>query len=139
MALKFLLDSNIWSEPMKPQPNPGVLTRLHRHGDELAMSSVSWHELLHGVWRMPAGKRRDRIERYTLDIINKNIPILPYTRAAARWHAEQRVKLTRMGLTPAFVDSQIASIAATNGLTLVTRNTKDFAHFTNLIVEDWFS
>ena len=47
--------------------------------------------------------------------------------------------MTRRGRVPPFVDGQIAAVAATNGLTLVTRNTDDFDDFTNLSVEDWFA
>jgi tRNA(fMet)-specific endonuclease VapC len=42
-----------------------------------------------------------------------------------------------MGLTPPFIDGQIASIAAVNKLTLITFNTKDFKHFQDLSVVDW--
>ena len=42
------------------------------------------------------------------------------------------------GLTPAFADGQIAAIASTNQLILVTRNTKDFINFGDLTIENWF-
>jgi tRNA(fMet)-specific endonuclease VapC len=47
--------------------------------------------------------------------------------------------LTAQGRTPSYVDGQIAAIAKTNDLTLVTRNTSDFVHFADLRVENWFA
>jgi len=62
---------------------------------------------------------------------------LPYDTAAAEWHAAERTRLTAIGLTPPFVDGQIAAIAATRGLILVTNNASDFQHFGGLVVVDW--
>jgi tRNA(fMet)-specific endonuclease VapC len=42
-----------------------------------------------------------------------------------------------MGATPPFADGQIAAVAATNGLILVTLNTGDYAAFQGLRLEDW--
>ena len=63
--------------------------------------------------------------------------ILPYDVDAAAWHAEARAALARQGKTPAFVDGQIAAVAATHRLALVTANMKDFVVFPHLQVVDW--
>ena len=83
MSLLYLLDSNILSEPMRPQPNPDVIAKLDEYGDAIAMSSISWHEMLFGVERMPIGKRRTRIEDYLLNLLGPSLPILPYDERAA--------------------------------------------------------
>ncbi len=64
--------------------------------------------------------------------------MLPYDSTAALWHGEQRASLEARGLKPAFADGQIAAIAATQGLVLVTRNTSDFEVFEGLEVLNWF-
>jgi tRNA(fMet)-specific endonuclease VapC len=46
--------------------------------------------------------------------------------------------LSEIGLTPAFADGQIAAVASTNQLILVTRNLKDFINFRDLTIENWF-
>ncbi len=48
MSLKFLLDTNIVSEPLRPTPAPGILRRLREHEGEMAIPSVVWHELRFG-------------------------------------------------------------------------------------------
>ena len=65
------------------------------------------------------------------------ITILPFDQRAAEWHASERARLGGIGLTPPFVDSQIAAVAFVNDLTLVTANTADFSNFDGLRVEDW--
>ena len=64
--------------------------------------------------------------------------MLPYDSAAALWHGVQRARLEARGLRPAFADGQIAAIAATQGLVLVTRNISDFAAFDGLQLLNWF-
>jgi tRNA(fMet)-specific endonuclease VapC len=98
---------------------------------------VVWHELLFGVSRLPASSKRQIIERYLTEVIESTIAILLYDEAAAVWHASERSRLVARGRTPSFADGQIAAIAATNNLVLVTRNTSDFEQFADLRVENW--
>lgn len=94
VSLRYLVDANVLSEPLRPQPNPVVVERL---------------ETLKG------------------------------DTATAEWHGAERARLVSIGRTPPHLDGQIASIAATNGLILVTFNLADFQHFRGLQVEDWRS
>jgi tRNA(fMet)-specific endonuclease VapC len=135
--LTYLLDTNILSESSRRRPDPGVQSRLHAHTHEVCTAAPILHELQYGLARMPDGARKQQLARYLKQILR--LEILPYDRDAARWHAEERARLTGRGRTPLFVDGQIAAIAATNDLTLVTRNTGDFDDFTNLSVENWFA
>lgn len=64
MSLRYLLDTNVISEPLRPQPDPNTLTRLHRHQSEVAIAAVVWHELWYGCGRLPSSVRRDRITHY---------------------------------------------------------------------------
>ena len=67
-------------------------------------------------------RRRDAIERYLEDVALASFPILDYDRAAAEWHARERVRLETAGKTPPFIDGQIAAIASVHDLVLVTAN-----------------
>jgi len=137
MKARYLLDTNIVSEPIRPRPNLGVLTRLEAHERELALAAPVWHELCFGCNRLPQGKRRRTIQQYLEEVVRPSIPILPYDTAAAQWHADERDRLDAIGLDTAFVDGQIAAIAKVNDLILVTANTADYIHFKGLQIEDW--
>jgi tRNA(fMet)-specific endonuclease VapC len=65
-------------------------------------------------------------------------PILPFDAAAGEWQARERTRLTRIGRTPPYADTQIAAIAAVNDLVLVTRNAGDVGESAGLNVESWF-
>jgi tRNA(fMet)-specific endonuclease VapC len=138
MALRYLLDTNILSEPMRPAPDPGVIKRLLEVGDVGATGAPVWHEIEYGCRRLPAGRRRRTIEAL-VERLERALVILPYDAASARWHACERARLDREGKPPPFIDGQIAAIAAVHGLVLVTRNVRDFASFAGLEVESWFS
>jgi tRNA(fMet)-specific endonuclease VapC len=137
MSLKYLLDTNVVSEPLRPKPQHDVIRKLTRHQDEIAISSVVWHELRFGAERLPASRRRDAIVRYLDEVVLATMPILGYDKAAAHWHATERARLTSRGETPAFADGQIAAIAHVNDLSLVTFNDADFRRFHELRVVTW--
>lgn len=133
----FLLDSNVLSEPLRPAPSPRLLARLEEHQNRLFTSSTVWHELHFGVERLARGRRRLAIEAYLAELAASELVILPYQADAAQWHAGERARLQREGLTPAFADGQIAAVAHVNGLVLVTANLSDFAHFEGLHLANW--
>jgi tRNA(fMet)-specific endonuclease VapC len=139
VSLRFLLDSNVLSEPPRPSPNPQVLARLKEHRREMATAAPVWNELLFGWERLPASRRKDHLERYLMEIVAASLPILPYDQAAAVWHASERARLQALGKTPPFIDGQIAAIAKTSDLVLVTANVSHFVEFEGLAIEDWSS
>ncbi len=139
MSLRFLLDTNVISEPTRPTPNPGIIERLQVHQGDIAISTVVWHELLFGCRRLPASRKRRVLEKYLSDVVLASIPILSYDTAAADWHATERARLERLGQKPPFADTQIAAVAVAHGLTVVTVNLADFAAFQGLKIEDWRS
>ena len=135
----FLLDTNVLSETLRPRPDRGVMHGLERRRHELSTAAPVIHELFYGALRLPAGARRSAVLHEIEQVFLKTLDVLPYDRRAAEWHARQRARLVNEGRTPAYVDGQIAAIAAVNGLTLVTHNVTDFAAFEGLRVEDWFA
>lgn len=137
MSLKYLLDRNIVSEPLRPKPRKAVLRNLRRHEEEIAISSVVWHELRFGMERLPPSRRRVAIERYLEEVVLTTMPILDYDRDAAEWHASERARLVARGETPPFVDGQIAAIAHVHDLIVVTFNATDFKRFEGIRVLSW--
>lgn len=135
--LKFLLDTSIVSSPVSKTPNPEIVRKLSQHPYECAIAAPVWHELTYGCRRLPNGKRRAALEAYLEEVVGPSFPILSYDDRAAAWHAEERARLEGLGTPIPYVDGQIAAIARTNDLILVTVNTKDFTRIKDIRVEDW--
>ena len=137
----YLLDTNIISEIMKAKPDENVLKQFTEHEKLCAISSTTWNELLYGVNTMAAGKKRDLIFDDLIDDIQANFEIIQYDNHAALIHADIRSRLKEKGIGIDFQDSQIASIAVSNNMILVTRSIKHFEPIQKvspLMLENWF-
>ncbi len=139
MTVKYLLDTNILSEAKRPKPNQKVMEKLKLCKHEIATATVVIHELLYGCFRLPESKRREDLEDYINLVILAQLPLLDYDLKSAQYHAQERARLSKLGKIPGFSDGQIASIAFTNNLFLVTNNVSDFQDFDGLRIENWFN
>ena len=136
--LRYLLDSNLISEPTKPKPCLNVIHQLNLNERMMGVPSLVIHEMQYGYLKMPEGQRKNAIAEYLKSVVSL-LPVLNYDEKSARIHAEIRAHLQTQGMTLPFVDGQIAAIAIANGLTLVTRNTQDFQKIPGIRLENWFS
>ncbi len=136
--ISYLLDSNILSEPARLKPDDKVLQQLADHDGDYATAAIVWHELVYGCELLAASKRKKQLQAYLDMLLVNGLHVLPYDQAAADWYAKERARLQRQGLTCAYADGEIAAIAVTQKLTLVTRNTQDFQNFQNLALQNWF-
>ena len=137
--IEYLLDTNTLSEPLKSNPNKKVMDMLQANEDKLSTASVVVHELAFGLHLLPRSKKRNQIERYIFDSIIGCMDIFDFDEQAALWFAKERARLSKKGLTAPFADGQIASIAVSNNLKLITRNLKDFKNFSGVKCVSWFS
>jgi tRNA(fMet)-specific endonuclease VapC len=137
MSLVYLLDTNTISEPIKPSPNKQVVERIEQYYAQSALPVFVVYELIRGAYQLPESKKRLRVLRYIENAILQ-LPILPYTQVSAEWHGEEAARLQGIGKSPPFIDAQIAAVAKTNNLILVTRNTADFKNFSDLQLDNWF-
>lgn len=136
--MRFLLDTNIVSELSRLQPNRLVTTRYAQSIEDIALASVTWHELLYGVHRLPNSRRKEELGVFLRQMVRPNVRVLDYGEAAAEWFASERARLTGLGRSPSYADGQIAAVAAVNILVLVTRNVSDYSDFAGLAIENWF-
>lgn len=137
----YLLDTNIISEMFRPKPNLLVFKKLEEYEKLCSLPSTAWNELLFGVNIMASGKKRDYIFSKLVDDIQANYEIIQYDNHAAWIHADIRSRLKEQGIGIDFQDSQIASIAVSNNMILVTRNIKHFETIQKvspLMLENWF-
>ena len=137
--MRYLLDTNVLSEAVKTNPDKSVMKNFERNQDEMVTAAPVWHELQFGCQRLPRSRKKEVIASFLNDIVRRTMLILPYDDRAAEWHAMERARLSSRGITPSFVDGQIAAIAKVNGLILVTRNIDDFEPFSEFKLENWHS
>ncbi len=137
----YLLDTNIVSEITKPQPNQNVVKRIQETKNISTIATVAFEEMLYGVKRLPASKKRSDLFSFYVDFIQANYEIIPFDIHASWIHSDIRERLEQKGKKVPLADSMIAATAIANNLVLVTRNVKDFEdikEFSSLMVENWF-
>lgn len=137
----YLLDTNIISEPSKPEPNHLVTDKIFENIEYSAICSVVWAEALAGVKSMPDGKRKERRWNYWVNHVQRLYEILPFTDFAASVYADLMARLKEKVMTLPKLDLMIAATAISNNLILVTRNITDFKpiqEVSNLMLENWF-
>ncbi len=136
----FLLDTNIPSELMRPRPEPKVKDWVAAQDiSALFLSVVSIGELETGFTTMQDAARRTRLEASLERHLALLFPqrVLPVTQAiAARWGGLDGMRQLS-GRPLSAPDGMIAATALEHGLTLVTRNVKDFAGLGVTIFNPW--
>ena len=128
----ILLDTNVISELMRPNPSTKVVSWLdQRRPWEMAISSITIAEISYGLAIMPLGNRKQSLEsifRLVVDTRFKN-RILSFDENAAQVYGILMAQRKLSGSPASIPDAQIASIAKVNGTSLATRNTRDFNDF----------
>lgn len=125
---KYLLDTNIISEIIKPAPEPAVLAWLEAQQENtLFLSAVTLGELAKGVTALGDSKKKDRLLHWLKTEVMHRFQgrILPFDEQAAILWGEWNGKGQPGGKSFPILDSQIAAIAGRFECILVTRNTKD--------------
>jgi tRNA(fMet)-specific endonuclease VapC len=130
--LRYLLDTNIAIYVIKRRP-PQARALFNRHAGHMALSSITLAELLHGVEKSsnPAANLR------VVEDFCSRLEVLPYLPKAAQHYGAIRAALERAGTPIGVNDLHIAAHARSEGLTLVTHNTREFERVNGLQVEDW--
>jgi predicted nucleic acid-binding protein len=137
--MKYLLDTCLLSELVKTVPEPSVTDWVgQRKAPDLFVSALTIAELHRGVTKLAVSKRRSELADWlqALEVSFEN-QMLPFTHVTAHVWAEMSAQSEAQGRPLAMMDSFIAATALANGLTLVTRNVKDFATTGVEIVNPW--
>ena len=121
----FLVDANVLSEATKPEPDHRVLAWLARHEREITVDPIILGEIRFGIFLLPAGKRRARLERWFEEGVER-IHCLPWEAATGLRWARLLAELRTSGRTMPIKDSLIAATALLHGLAVATLNRRDF-------------
>jgi len=121
----YLVDANILSEATKPQPQEKVVEWLRRHERAIAVDPIILGEIRFGIHLLPAGARRQRLERWFLEGVEK-IRCIPWEASTGLRWAKLLADLRISGESMPIKDSLIAATALVHGLTIGTHNTRDF-------------
>lgn len=127
--MAWLLDTNVLSELLRPQPDEGVCRWLNAQDEQqLYVCSVTQAEMLLGVALMPDGRRKAVLQTQVELLFNQDFAgrMLAFDSSAAQAYAPLVMARRQMGRPIAQADAQIAAVAAAHGLTVATRNQKDF-------------
>ena len=116
-----LCDTNILSELIRRQPNPGVLAWADGMRT-LAISAVTLDELVYGLAGRPVPRIVAWLDRFLAD----HCEIVPITAEVARVSGQLRGLFRASGDNRSQADMMIAATAKVHGYTLVTRNVRDF-------------
>lgn len=129
----YLLDTNIISYWMRGDKR--VIDRIKKHApSNLALSTVTLAEILYGIEKSTMKKKERRLK---IKQISSLLGMYSFDEAAAGKYAVIRAQLEREGRVISERDTQIASIAMANKLTVVTLDVKEFGRIGKVKVEDW--
>lgn len=125
----ILLDTNVVSEPLKPEPAAAVTEWLDRQSIEtLYLTTITVAEIRFGISCIPAGRRKAtlnrRFETQVLPLFLRRI--VSFDDAATTEYAARRSAARRGGLAVGDFDSLIAAIAGAGGFTVATRDRAPF-------------
>jgi len=137
----ILLDTNVVSELMRPAPEPKVLAWLDAQPSaDVWISAITVGEIRLGIALLPDGHRKERLAGLAEAMFHEDFSdtCLSCDKPAAAEYAAIVAIRTRLGRPISVEDAQIAAIARSVGLTLATRNTKDFSDIDELpLVNPW--
>jgi toxin FitB len=136
----IILDTNVISELMRANPCPHVAAWVAKHDvAELATTSITEAEILHGIEILRKGKRRDGLLAASEAMFAEDFAgrIFAFDSDAARAFSRISAHRRTLGKPISFPDAQIAAIAKTRQAKLATRNIVDFADCGIDVVDPW--
>lgn len=130
--LRFLIDTDVAIALLRRSSSLDI-SQLAAHDGTLAISTVSLFELEFGSERSTDPTASRKAVEGMLGILK----VIDFDKVAAAHSGEIRATLARAGTPIGKYDLQIAGLARSRGLTVVTGNTREFERVPGLLVENW--
>lgn len=131
--MKYMLDTNICIYAIKHKTETVIKSFLSHVPEEMCISAVTYAELMYGVEKSMAIEKN----RIALSLFLSPLTILEFQASAAEEYGKVRAELESKGMPIGPMDLLIAGHARSEGLILVTNNTREFCRVEGLVVEDW--
>ena len=131
--MKYMLDTNICIYAIKHKTDTVIKNFLSHMPEDMCVSTVTYTELMYGVEKSMAVEKN----RIALSLFLSPLTILEFHASAAEEYGKVRAELERKGAPIGPMDLLIAGHARSEGLVLVTNNTREFCRVERLVVEDW--
>jgi predicted nucleic acid-binding protein len=138
--MDYLVDTNVISEFIKPQPDANVIRWLDAAvPGSLFASVVTFGEIRLGIENLPMGKRRAALEGW----LENGLPawfdtnLLPVTRSVAAQWGRITITAKQRGFSLSTADGLIAATAVEHGLAIATRNVTDFDGCGVTVINPW--
>ena len=138
MPVTHLLDTSVYSQPIKKQPVQAAMDRWQAVGDTAVVASVICEaEVLFGIRNEKRRNSSTKIDERYAALLKGKCDLLPVDYAVAEAYAELRDDLQSRGKTVAHADLLIAATAKANNLIVATLNMRHFGVMQGIAVEDW--
>jgi len=134
----IVLDTNVLSELMRPEPEAMVLRWMTAQTDALYVTALSYAEILLGIDLLPIGKRRQQLGEQAAAMFTEDFAgrILSFDLATAPAYAAIAGKRQKAGQRLSPIDGMIAAVAHVHGASIATRD-GDFAGCGVPLVNPW--
>ena len=136
----ILLDTNVVSEVMRPQPDVNVLRWLgEQQPDQLYLTALTVAEIYRGLALLPNGRKRAKLEAAFQQFLTRGFQdrILSFTSKTSLIYAPVYCARVKAGLGIGELDLLIAAIAKEFKASLATRNTTDFKACGIKLINPW--
>ncbi len=134
----IVLDTNVLSELMRPEPEAAVLQWMAAQTDALYVTALSYAEILLGIDLLPKGKRRQRLGEQATAMFTEDFAgrILSFDLATAPAYAAIAGKRQKAGQRLSPIDGMIAAVAHVHSASIATRD-GDFAGCGVPLINPW--
>lgn len=140
--MSFLIDTCCVSELIKPKPDANVVRWFTDHDEqEMYLSVLTLGELRKGIEKLAASKRKDALAHWLEHDMTERFAgrLLGVTALESKTWGDVMADAARNGRPIPDIDGLLAATAIANGLTLVTRNTKDMVSTGVALIDPWSS
>jgi predicted nucleic acid-binding protein len=138
--MRYLLDTHVLSEGIKPRPDPGVAAWLTDKSPlDLLVSCLTLGEIRKGVELRGEDARRAQIEHWLGDTLPAQFRgrVLPVDTAVAMEWGRLAARAQGEGRPLPTMDGLLLATASAHGLTFVTRNRRDCADRGVAVLDPW--